>query len=178
MSIKPSKFASFFLVVISFLAFTAISIGLINKNFADPIKEKETSLTGKELTSGVSSALKKSYSSNNIQDGKGLVIVFLISTCEACSQETQFILQAKQNGKLGSNIIGIMFENDDVIGEYVKKQDIKFPVLSDAEIGLIKELEIDSFPTNIVIKAGIIEKALLGFPNDGNKLLDFMKTEN
>jgi len=64
-----------------------------------------------------------------------------------------------------------MAEDETVIKDYVRDNDIKFPVIHDPNLGMLRDLKLEFFPTNLVIEDGMIRRACLGVPEGKEKLL-------
>jgi peroxiredoxin len=110
--------------------------------------------------------------SDEILNGE-IMIVFILSTCEACKKELETISQIQ--GKNHPKIFGIMFEDAEVVKNFIQKHQIKFPILMDKDKKSLESLNLKYFPTNLKLKNGIIEKAFFGSPTNENELLEFTK---
>ncbi|MGI8556012.1 MAG: peroxiredoxin family protein [Pyrinomonadaceae bacterium] len=104
-----------------------------------------------------------------------VVIVYMLSDCEACKKETQTISEIQP--KINTKVFGIMFEDEEVVKKYIKDHNIKFPVLIDKDKKILSGLSLQYFPTNLKLKDGIIQKALFGSPQSEAKLLEFIQSE-
>lgn len=104
-----------------------------------------------------------------------VVVVYMLSNCEACEKETQTISEIQP--KINIKVFGIMFEDKKVVKNYIKDRNIKFPVLIDKDKKLFKALSLQYFPTNLKLKNGFVQKALFGSPQSEAKLLEFIQSE-
>ena len=64
-----------------------------------------------------------------------------------------------------------MAEDKTVIKDYVRDNDIKFPVIQDPNFDMLRDLKLEFFPTNLVIEDGMIRGAYIGVPEGKEKLL-------
>ena len=64
-----------------------------------------------------------------------------------------------------------MGEDESVVKKYVKDNDIKFPIIADRNLDMLRGLKLKFFPTNLTIENGIIKRAYLGVPENKEKLL-------
>lgn len=121
-------------------------------------------------------SILESQTNNDFSDEiyKGeTVIVYMLSNCEACQKETQMISQIQP--KTGIKILGIMFEDENVVKDYIKEHNVKFPVLIDKDKKLFTTLGLQYFPTNLKLKNGIVQAALFGSPTREDKLMEFIE---
>ncbi len=102
-----------------------------------------------------------------------VILVYLISTCDACRNELNIIAESSIEQQV--KIFGIMLENEDVVRRYVKKNNIEFPVLIDKNAGILDGLEIKYFPANLKLSNGVVKNVVLGTPENGQKFLEFIK---
>ena len=114
--------------------------------------------------------------SEKIRNG-GVLLVYLISGCDACKKEIQLINEINQESNPKVKIFGIMFENNKSVNEYIKMHNINFPILSDKDGKLLKALNLKYFPTNFKLENGVIEKTIFGSPKNHEELLELI-TEN
>lgn len=109
---------------------------------------------------------------DEIQNGEFL-IVYVLSDCEACRKETQIISQIQAN--TDTKFLGVMFEDEAVVKNYVKNHNLTFPILIDKDKKLLQNLALQDFPANLKVKNGMVQKALFGLPVNAEKLLEFAK---
>jgi peroxiredoxin len=152
-----------------------IGISYVKSRQIDPIKVQESSLSGKPIPKTILRELITNKDFSEFIQKENVIVIFLASNCDACKKELNFISKATEKGLVKSNIVGIMFEGEQTIKDYIDKNEIKFPILIDKESKLMTDLDIDSFPTNLRIKSGFIDNAMLGFTNDEKVLLSFFQ---
>lgn len=163
---------SVFFISISFLLYYFIYLK------KDPLDQEAKSYEGK-LFPRVS--LKNISGSNhfyeeNIKDDA--LLVFMISTCDACKKEFQLISQLLADSSLNleskPKIYAIMSEKDEVVKNYIEENNIKIPVLIDENAELLRELNIKYFPSNIRVKDGVIKKVYFGSPKNKEVLKNLL----
>lgn len=101
---------------------------------------------------------------------KNFLVVYLTSGCKACSDELSLLSEVHVNSP-ELKIFGAMAEDETDIKDYVRDNDIKFPVIHDPNLGMLRDLKLEFFPTNLVIEDGTIRRAYLGVPEGKEKLL-------
>ncbi len=67
-----------------------------------------------------------------------------------------------------------MFEKSESVNEYIKKQNINFPILIDKDGKLIKALNLQYFPANFILENGVIERASFGSPRNQQDLSELI----
>lgn len=97
-------------------------------------------------------------------------VVYLTSGCGSCSDELDLLSELSVSSP-GLKIFGIMGEDESVVKNYVRVNNIKFPVIFDRNLDMLRDLELEFFPTNLTIENGIIKRAYLGVPENKEKLL-------
>lgn len=109
----------------------------------------------------------------NLRKGKVLVF-FLLSDCNACKKEVSLISTLYSESDTNLKIYGIAVENENKIEEYIKQNNVKFPIVVDKKGRLSENLHIRYFPTKFLIEDGIIVKTVIGSsPDKGKFLQDF-----
>ena len=101
---------------------------------------------------------------------KNFLVVYLTSGCKACSDELGLLSDAHATST-GLKIFGIMSEDETVIENYVRDNNIKFPIIRDRHLDVLRGLKLEFFPTNLVIEDGTIKRAYVGVPESKEKLL-------
>jgi peroxiredoxin len=101
---------------------------------------------------------------------KNFLVVYLTSGCKACSDELG-LLSDLHATSAGLKIFGIMGEDETVIKNYVRDNNIKFPIIRDRHLDVLRGLKLEFFPTNLVIENGTIQRAYVGVPESKEKLL-------
>jgi peroxiredoxin len=101
---------------------------------------------------------------------KSFLVVYLTSGCKACSDELGLLSDLHANST-GLKIFGIMGEDETVIKNYVRDNNIKFPIIRDRNLDMLRGLKLEFFPTNLVIEDGTIKRAYVGVPESKEKLL-------
>jgi thiol-disulfide isomerase/thioredoxin len=97
-------------------------------------------------------------------------VVYLTSSCGHCSDEADLLSELNASSPQ-LRIFGVMAENEPLIKEYVLDHQIKFPVLADRNLDMLRDLKLEFFPTNLKIEKGVIKRAYLGVPENKEKLL-------
>jgi hypothetical protein len=97
-------------------------------------------------------------------------IVYLTSGCGSCSDELGLLSELSVNSPR-LKIYGIMGEDESVVKNYVKDNNIKFPIIADRNLDMLRGLKLEFFPANLTIENGIIKRAYLGVPENKEKLL-------
>ncbi|MER3630942.1 MAG: hypothetical protein C4325_01195 [Blastocatellia bacterium] len=82
---------------------------------------------------------------------------------------------AESNIEQQAKIFGVMLENEDVVKRYIKKNNIRFPVLMDKNAAVSDGLEIKYFPANLKLSDGVVKNVILGVPENEQKFLEFIK---
>lgn len=100
-------------------------------------------------------------------------LVYLTSGCGACSDELALLSELSVNSP-GLKIFGVMGEDEAVVKKYMRDNNIRFPVISDRNLDMLRDLELEFFPTNLAIENGIIKRAYLGVPESKEKLLSLI----
>ncbi len=103
--------------------------------------------------------------SANLKTGD-FVLVYFSSNCEACKKELPILSQVQSKTK--ASIFLISAEEDEVIRNYANINNLKFKILIDKNAESFKALSLKYTPTNLKVKNGVIQKALIGSaPNEG-----------
>lgn len=101
---------------------------------------------------------------------KKFFVVYLTSGCKACSDDLALLSELYVNSP-GLKIFGIMGEDESVVKNYVRDNNIKFPVIQDRNLDMLRDLKLEFFPTNLMIENGTIRRAYVGVPESKEKLL-------
>lgn len=96
-------------------------------------------------------------------------VVYLASGCGSCSDELALLAELNINFP-ELKIFGVMGEDESVIKNYVRDHNIKFPIIADPGLDMLRDLKLEFFPTNLTIENGIIKRAYLGAPENKEKL--------
>ncbi|HEX8370665.1 MAG TPA: redoxin domain-containing protein [Pyrinomonadaceae bacterium] len=96
-------------------------------------------------------------------------VVYLTSGCKACSDELNLLSELYVNSP-GLKIFAIMSEDESVVENYVRDNNIEFPVIRDRNLDMLRDLKLEFFPTNLMIENGTIKRAYLGVPENKEKL--------
>lgn len=100
-----------------------------------------------------------------------VLLVFATIGCAACEKELQAINESTGELKSGTKVYGVMFEDREAIDQYIQKYHINFPILIDDKARLLKELRLKYFPTNLLLKNGVIKEAWFGFAGNKDEFL-------
>lgn len=173
MSIKLKKHINI-TVLVTFVVVVILSFFIITRfKKEDPIALEAKSLIGKGIP--VAELLDintgEDYS-EKIKNGE-VLLVYLISGCDACKKEIQLINESNSETK----IFGIMFEKNESVKEYMKKQNINFPMLIDKDGKLLEGLKLKYFPANFKLESGVIEGASFGSPKNQEDLLELIMSK-
>lgn len=102
-----------------------------------------------------------------------VMLVYLANGCEPCKKELPMLSQIQS--KIKVRIFGVMSQSEDVIKNYVKENDLKFPILIDKNGETFRALNLKYTPTNLKLKNGIVQRALIGSPQNEVALLELAK---
>lgn len=184
MNIAFSKKITVSVLIVSFISFLILFVGFKILVKSDPnLPGKETAVIIEEQRLSniqlpkfplVEIETKKAYYDEIIKND--VVILFMISTCDACKNELKLISTSQVYKK--GRIFGIMFEDDEVIKKYAQDNDVKFPILKDENGSLMNALDLKYFPANITLDNGKTEKVWLGNFNNEQELISFVVSTN
>ena len=104
-----------------------------------------------------------------------VLLVYSISSCEACKKELQLFSQLSESGKSQTKVFAVMYEDERVVKDYVKQYNLRIPILIDKNAKLLQGLDIKYFPCNLKLSNGIIKEAVFGLPRDQETLLALIK---
>ncbi len=174
MNIKLKKHINI-TVLVTFLVVVILSFFIIIwLKKEDPIALAEKSFLGKEMTVGEVFDINSNEDyAEKIKNGK-VLLVYLVSGCDACKKEIQLINETNKESDSEIKIFGIMFEKSESVNEYIKKQNINFPILIDKDGKLIKALNLQYFPANFILENGVIERASFGSPRNQQDLSELI----
>lgn len=102
---------------------------------------------------------------------KDALLIYLMSGCAACEKELQVIAESASRINPDVKIYGVMFQDQEIAGQYVQTHHINFPILLDKDGTLFKKLRLKYFPANLKLKDGIIKEAWFGIASDKEDLL-------
>ena len=102
------------------------------------------------------------------------LLVYLTRTCDSCSEEVDLLSDLSASSP-GLKIFGVMAEDEAQIRNYVEDRNIKFPIIADRHLDMLRELRLEYFPTNLKIEKGVIKRVHLGAPESKEKLLAFIR---
>lgn len=98
---------------------------------------------------------------------KGEVLfVYALSTCDACRKELKLLSESRADFEAKTKIFAVMSEDEAVVRDYIRKNNIEIPVLIDKDAELLRELDLKYFPSNFKLSDGVIKKVFFGFPRD------------
>ena len=103
----------------------------------------------------------KKYDISSLK-GKILVLDFWFIGCTSCVHEMPQLndLKAQYSNRKDILFAAIAFDKENALRKFMKKSDFQYDIISDTASYLVKQLGITSFPTEVVIKDGIIVKIL------------------
>jgi peroxiredoxin len=159
------KFLKNFNLPLVAVVFCAAVIAVIVFTMSRPQRRDELTaaakrLEKKTLPAGISGQINE----------KNFFVVYLTSGCRACSDELNLLSELYVNSP-GLKIFGIMSEDESVVKNYVRDNNIKFPVIRDRNLDMLRDLKLEFFPTNLMIENGIIKRAYIGVPENKEELL-------
>jgi len=172
MQLKFLKNVNLLYSAVVFAVALASFAGFVYMTKANPVTNEIKRLTNRNLPEASLLEVETKNDFYNEAVKGDVVLVYLISTCEACKNELQII--AESNLDPQAKIFGVMAENEEIVKKYIKKNDIKFPVLIDKNGALLEGLDIKYFPANLKLRDGVVKKVILGAPENGQKFLDFV----
>ncbi len=161
--------------LITFLLVMILSFFVVNKlKKEDSVVTEARLFDGKKIPFGeVLNVNTGENFSEQIRNGK-VLLVYLISGCDACKKEIQLINEANRLSNSDTQIFGIMFETKESVNEYIENQNINFPVLIDKDGKILKELNLKYFPTNFKLENGVIKKVSFGSPKNQEDFSEFL----
>lgn len=154
----PLVAAVFFASVIAATVFT-----VSRRKSDDRVLVAAKRLEGQQLPRGILSQVNED----------NFLVVYLTSTCDSCSAEVDLLSDVRA-GSPGLRIVGVMAEDESQIKNYVQDRNIKFPIIADRNLAMLRELRLEYFPTNLKIEKGVIKRAYLGVPDSKEKMLTFI----
>lgn len=99
--------------------------------------------------------------------GKPTLINFWFTSCAPCIDEIPVLNQIAEKYRNDFNFISITFEEEQDVGEFLKKHTYDFKHLVDAE-EFIKSLGINSYPMNVFLdRSGVLRYVKGGIPYEG-----------
>jgi peroxiredoxin len=169
-TVLVATFFSFIAVYFGFIFFVKDNKTFIGKEDAVIVEEKRLSNIRLPRFPLIEITEKKDYY-DEVMKGDA-VIVFMISSCDACKNELKLISSSRiyKQGR----IFGIMFEDNEVIKKYAQDNDVKFPILKDENGSLMNALDSKYFPSNIKLNNGETKKVWLGNFNNEKELSTFV----
>jgi peroxiredoxin len=103
----------------------------------------------------------KKYDASSLK-GKIVVLDFWFIGCTSCVHEMPQLnaLKAQYSNRQDMLFGAIAFDKENALRNFMKKTDFQYDIISDTAAYLVKQLGISSFPTQVVIKDGIVVKIL------------------
>jgi peroxiredoxin len=157
-------------IAVVFLGSVFSFIFLVQYTKEDPLlKEAEAYRTKKMPKTPLQNLATLADYSDEIMKGD-VLFVYALSTCDACKKELRLLSQSKAELESKTKIFAVMSEDEEVVKDYIRKNNIEIPVLIDKDAKLLRELDLKYFPSNFKLSDGIIKKAFFGLPKDLNGL--------
>lgn len=157
----------FFISVLSFIFFTAFTEN-------DPVLKEAESFRAKSMVKGPLENIEtRADYSDEIMNGE-VFLVYAITSCNACKKELQVLSQSKDAAESKVKIFGIMSEDEQVVKDYIRENNIEIPILIDKNGRLFQELNLKYFPSNFKLNNGVIKKAYFGMPKDVETLAELV----
>lgn len=173
MQLKFLKNVNLLYSAVVFAVALASFAGFVYLTKANPVTNEIKRLTNRSLPEANLLEIETKNDFYNEARTGDVVLVYLISTCDACKLELQMIAESNLDSQ--TKIYGVMAENEEIVKKYVKKNNIKFPVVIDKNGALLEGLEIKYFPANLKLKDGVVKNVILGAPENGQKFLNFVR---
>jgi peroxiredoxin len=167
------KFNWIVICVVFFVAISSFFL-FINYSKADPLLKEAKSYQTKKIpiTTLKNIVNFNDYSNEVIKDEA--FFMYLVSTCDACKKQLRVFSESKQNLDPKIKIFVIMSEDEEVVRDYIKKNNIEIPVLIDKDAELLKNLDLKYFPSNFKLSNGIIKKVFFGSPKTSEELTELI----
>lgn len=163
------------LIIISvFLISVASVIFLIEFRKDDPILQEAENYRAKKVPNVLLTNLETNMDYSHEVMNQDVFLVYLITGCDACRKELQFLSQIVRNSDSKAKVFGIMSGDKKNIKNYVKENGVEIPILIDTDGRLLRELNIKYFPANFKVSNGEIKKAVLGLPEAKESLLELI----
>lgn len=139
----------------------------------NPLEKEKNRLIGLQLPETVllDNKTGKNIYNEIVQDD--VVLVYLVSTCDACKNELPMLLKFSNEKKV--KILGVMSENEKLIDGFIQQNDINFPILVDKNGSILGKMDLKYFPSNFKLENGLIKKVILGVPENEKVFSDFIK---
>jgi peroxiredoxin len=164
--IKPMKNFNTLIIIAVFLV-SVFSFVLI-KEFTkeDPLLKEAEAFRAKQMPKMPlqNIANLEDYSDAILQGD--VFFVYALSTCDACKKELKLLSQSRADLESKTKIFAVMSEDEEVVREYIRKNNIEIPVLIDKDAKLLRELDLKYFPSNFKLNDGVIKKVSFGFPGN------------
>ena len=158
------------MVIITTVLSLALFVSYKELTKENPLQQEAESLREKSITSITLQNLGSGSENSNDAFHGEVFLIYSLSSCDACRKELQFL--SKNNANAKTRVFAVMTESEQDITEYVKKNDIKIPVLIDKDGEMLRELDLKNFPTNLKLNDGKIKKAFIGLPQNPPDLLE------
>lgn len=107
--------------------------------------------------------------------GTPILFVYLEKSCNACKSELRRISAMELPNQV--SVIGLMQEDQGTIDAYKKSNGIRFKVFQDLDGKIAEGLSIRYFPTNLLVKDGVIKKASLGSFASDQAFIEFVQAK-
>lgn len=105
-------------------------------------------------------------------DNDDLLVSFIHSSCDACKIQLTAMPNEVSRNAQKLKIIAIAAESPEIVRDYIKRNDLRFPVFINQDQTLVKDLGISCTPTNILIEEGIVKKIKVGKISSIDELLE------
>jgi peroxiredoxin len=94
---------------------------------------------------------------------RGRVLLFYMNTgCEACAKEVGVVSRLARDASKDLRVYGVGFESPGQLAAFVKESGIEFPVVVDGGSRLMMSLDINRFPTKLLVEDGVIKRVWYG----------------
>src|SRR5205823_12821912 len=135
--------------VVFFAAIVAATVFTMSRRKSDDkVLVAAKRLEGKRLPTGILSQINE----------ENYFVVYLTSGCDSCSDEVDLLSEVRATSP-GLKIFGVMGEDESRIKNYIRDHNIKFPIIADRNLDMLRDLKLEYFPTNLMIEKGVIRSA-------------------
>lgn len=107
----------------------------------------------------------RDVSPDELRRGRYL-LVFMTAGCSPCVEEAGSISRLLQSGSSPLHVVGVGVENAGRVADFVRENDIKFPVILDKNAELREALDVRIFPSKYLVEDGVVKKAWYGTAAD------------
>lgn len=107
----------------------------------------------------------------DLTKGKVLLTVFL-TNCQACLKEFEILEKHQSLNKSGFNVIAITSESREIVTNFVRERNLKFPIYLDPNGSLALTMKVTCTPTMFFLENGIVRGVKIGLTEDYQSLME------